>query len=109
MNQDTAASSPSPGHDPLGSPGHAHGHGADAEMDCARALQRLWDYLDGRLPGVTGAQIASHIEECPPCARHFHVERAFLDAVRTLRRHEPGFDALRDRVRAALRNEGLKS
>lgn len=98
MMETTGSSSSSSEHLP-----HVH------TVDCEGALQRLWDYLDGRLPGASGGQIAAHLEKCPPCARHYTFERSFLEAVRSLRCDEPGFDTLRDRVKAALRADAMKS
>lgn len=71
--------------------------------DCVHAVRQLWDYLDGRLPEAEREHVAAHLEICAACTSHFTFERSFLDAVRTLRRDDPAFAALRGRVLTALR------
>jgi anti-sigma factor (TIGR02949 family) len=71
--------------------------------ECAHAVRQLWDYLDGRLPDAERERVAAHLAVCDACTSHFAFERGFLDAVRTLRRDDPAFAALRGRVLGALR------
>ena len=71
--------------------------------DCDKAVRLLWDYLDGRLPEAARHGVAQHLEECVDCDDHFKFERSFLDAVRSLRRDDAEFGALRTKVQNALR------
>lgn len=50
------------------------GHDHDAE--CAEAVARLYEFLDGELDGVTMAQVREHLQHCSPCleAFDFHAE-----------------------------------
>ena len=40
-------------------------------IDCATAVRRLWDYLDGRLSLVAHGEVEAHIATCELCAPHF--------------------------------------
>jgi anti-sigma factor (TIGR02949 family) len=46
---------------------------------CERAVRRLWDYLDGRLPGIARGEVEAHLATCERCLRRF-------DFARTMRR-----------------------
>jgi anti-sigma factor (TIGR02949 family) len=78
---------------------------APSAIDCATAVRRLWDYLDGRLSAMGHDEVEAHLATCEKCAPHFVLAermRASLAA-----RHESAVsdaDAarLRDRVHAAL-------
>ena len=72
--------------------------------ECVHAVRQLWDYLDGRLPDSERERVAAHLAVCDACTSHFNFERGFLDAVRTLRRDDPAFAALRGRVLSALKS-----
>ena len=77
---------------------------ADDDMDpCRHAVLHLWDYLDGRLPESERERVTAHLLSCVGCTSHYEFERGFLHAVRTVRRGGAEFDALRERVRSALR------
>lgn len=67
----------------------------------------LWDYLDGELSAEREAAMRWHLEVCRPCLEHDEFERAFLDAVASVRDSEPAPPALRQRVMDALRSQGL--
>jgi anti-sigma factor (TIGR02949 family) len=74
-----------------------------AMSDCEHAVRQLWDYLDGRLPADSRDWVAAHLAGCEGCTSHFVFEQSFLDSLRTLRRDDSRFAALRERVRGALR------
>ena len=60
-------------------------------------------YLDGELATVDARELEAHLAECPECAR-FRQERLELRAAITARVPVfPAPDALRERVRTALR------
>ena len=76
-------------------------------IDCATAVRRLWDFLDGRLTAVAHDEVEAHLATCALCPPHFAFARAIRAslAVSAL----PGEDAdetrLRLRVRGALRRQ----
>jgi len=88
-----------------------HGHGSDdrtgaAAMDCAGAMDRLFDFLDGELGPETEVRIRQHLEKCGHCFDEAGFERRFLAAVQAARAAEVCPATLRTRVRDALRHAG---
>ena len=43
-------------------------------MDCDRAIDRVYEYLDGELTMWQRRAIARHLDDCPPCAEGFVFE-----------------------------------
>lgn len=80
-------------------------HGGTLNCEDAEAI--LWDYLDDELSPEREAAMRAHLAACQPCLRHHDFERAFLDAVATARTSDPAPPALRTRVTAMLRAQGL--
>jgi anti-sigma factor RsiW len=42
-----------------------------AAIDCATAVRRLWDYLDGRLMPAAHDEVEAHLATCERCPPHF--------------------------------------
>lgn len=42
--------------------------------DCAGAMDRLHQYVDRELSETDLAEVKRHLDDCPPCERHFHFE-----------------------------------
>ena len=40
-------------------------------IECATAVRRLWDYLDGRLSPVAHDEVEAHLAMCEKCPSHF--------------------------------------
>ena len=80
---------------------------AGAKPACDEVIQELWDYLDEELTPERMAAIAAHISGCSRCFPHFEFERAFLDAVRSVREEAPPPAHVRERVLATLRANGV--
>lgn len=75
-------------------------------IDCETAVQRLWDYLDGRLPPVAHDEVEAHLAVCAACPPHFAFARAMQRALASSAAPPAADDAearLRARVRRALR------
>ena len=51
------------------------------EMDCAKAIDQVYQYLDGEMPDTDCAEIRQHLEECAPCLREYGLEQAFKSLV----------------------------
>ena len=88
---------------PAGAPERA----PPAPIDCHTAVQRLWDYLDGRLPPVARDEVEAHLAVCALCPPHFAFARTMQRAL-AASAPRPAVDddadaRLRERVRRALR------
>ncbi|MGO1974219.1 MAG: mycothiol system anti-sigma-R factor [Propionibacteriaceae bacterium] len=53
---------------------------ADGHIDCALALDRVYEFLDQEIDDASGDTIRRHLAECEPCLDRFDVE----DAVKSL-------------------------
>ena len=42
--------------------------------DCAAAIDKLHEYVDRELSEADLAEVKRHLDDCPPCQRHFHFE-----------------------------------
>lgn len=98
-----------PGHDDAPPAAHA-AHGQPPErMDCNAALAQLFDFLDGELDASFEQRLRAHVGHCKHCFERADFERRFLEAVQSARGAERCPNALRDRVIATLRAEGLEA
>ena len=75
----------------------------DKVKDCESVVRALWDFLDAELDDATAAEIDAHLEACGNCRSHADFEQRLVDELAGLRRGDTDPEALRDRVRAALR------
>lgn len=67
--------------------------------DCESAVRRLWDYLDGRLPAMTNADVESHLASCELCPPHFAFARSMREALATSSKPLTSGDESRMRLR----------
>src|ERR1700756_2504089 len=78
-------------------------------MQCEEIRPRFDAYLDGELAGSGQAQLREHVENCPDCGP----EMASLERLRAaIRQSAPDYrapEALRSRIRFALRREAAAS
>ena len=81
---------------------------AQEKIDCSKALQHMFDFLDGELTAERMAMVREHLDCCPPCLDHADFERRFLAALQATREHRTCPDALRARVMASLKEAGLQ-
>ena len=51
------------------------------EVDCAKALDEVYLYLDGEMPDADCTEIRRHLEECAPCLREYGLEQVFKTLV----------------------------
>lgn len=70
--------------------------------DCGEALEKLYDFLDGELPGASGEEIAAHLEQCRACWPQFNFERLFLDRLAATGECTEPSPKLAERIRAVL-------
>jgi anti-sigma factor (TIGR02949 family) len=77
--------------------------------DCESVVRELWDFLDAELDDATAAEIDAHLEACRHCRSHADFEQRLVDELAGLRRGHTDPEALRERVRAALREAKAES
>jgi anti-sigma factor (TIGR02949 family) len=53
-----------------------------ADMDCAKIMSLLEQYVDRELSSAEADQVQAHLEACPPCMQMFHFETAVRRLVR---------------------------
>ena len=51
------------------------------EVDCAKAIDQVYLYLDGEMPDADCTEIRRHLEECAPCLREYGLEQVFKTLV----------------------------
>ena len=69
---------------------------------CAGVCERVYEFLDEELSPSERERIAGHLSACPPCARHFAFERAFLAVLHRRVTIDQAPAELRERIRTAL-------
>jgi len=79
--------------------------GLPSPIDCATAVRRLWDYLDGRLSTIAHGEVEAHLATCEKCPPHFDFAERMKSSLAG-RAAPPISDVdesrLRDRVLGAL-------
>ncbi len=78
---------------------------APASANCGDVIRALWDWLDGEMEPERFTAIREHLDACRGCHRHVEFARSFLEHVHRPPAAAHELDALRERVRAALRAE----
>ncbi|MEJ7811249.1 MAG: zf-HC2 domain-containing protein [Gemmatimonadaceae bacterium] len=73
-----------------------------ARWGCDEVVARVYDFLDGELPGAEDLWVRDHLVECGPCLRRFEHERRFLRRVAGPSHTQPASDELRRRIRRDL-------
>ena len=51
-------------------------------MNCDKAIEEVYSFLDGELTAVRRSKIEWHLRKCPPCADSFHFEERLMLLVR---------------------------
>jgi anti-sigma factor RsiW len=75
------------------------------DIDCETTIRRLWDYIDGRLPGLSHEEVEAHLVWCEGCRHRFGFARTLQRALAASAAPPRGVDEherLRERVRSAL-------
>ncbi len=78
---------------------------ASGDIDCDKAVEHLYLYLDQELSGEVRAAVRVHLETCEDCSGHFEFEAVFLKFVETRCRGQCAPDELRRRIFDKLRQE----
>ena len=80
--------------------------GVDA-ITCMEALEKLYEYLDGEMEGVSGEQVSKHLEICKSCFPHLQLEKSFREAVRRVQAGEVCPEEVKQKVMDSLVAEGF--
>jgi mycothiol system anti-sigma-R factor len=67
------------------------------DADCAQALARVYEYLDGELSPSDLERIREHIDDCGPCLQQYDLDIALKALVRRSCRESAPAD-LRERI-----------
>ncbi|WP_353267822.1 zf-HC2 domain-containing protein [Gemmatimonas sp.] len=77
--------------------------GQSGMLDCESVMQQLWDYLDQQLTPDRMQAIHKHLDDCQRCRPQAEFRQAFERTVASAREDAGDMDALRERIRLALR------
>jgi mycothiol system anti-sigma-R factor len=74
----------------------------DEDSDCAKALERMFYFIDHELAEADVAEIQRHLDDCGPCLSKYDLERTVKALVaRSCAEHAP--ETLRERVLVNIR------
>ncbi len=83
---------------------HDHAH----PTDCTEALQQLYACLDGCLDPERRRAIEAHVAKCHCCLQAFQFEARMLAAIKAPCAEDAVVAELRQKVLAALRDQGFE-
>lgn len=78
-----------------------------ADLNCTRAMQQLWDFLDRELTDEQMGAVRRHVDSCSSCFPHKDWAEHFLEALHSLREERVMPPELKLRVMAQLRAVGF--
>jgi len=86
----------------------SHGSPHDpSEINCTRAMQQLWDFLDQELTDEQMRAVRHHLDSCSDCLPHGAWGERFLQALHSLRDEQMMPAELKARVIEKLRGAGF--
>ena len=56
--------------------------GVGEDDDCAQALARVYEYLDGEMSPSDLSQIREHLDDCEPCLKQYDLDLALKQLVK---------------------------
>lgn len=71
-------------------------------IDCQKAAERLYEYIDRELDHQTAAEIEEHLKLCGPCFKEYDLEAKLKEFVQRKAAACPGTDELKARILAEL-------
>jgi len=74
-------------------------------ISCMEALERLQEYLDGELNGVSHEEVAHHFSMCQRCYPHLQLEERFKELLHRSQEDEVCPDRVRSQVLELLATE----
>lgn len=77
-------------------------------LSCSEALERIQEFMDGELTGMSRAEVEAHFDVCTRCYPHLTLEKNFRERVKAALDAEGMPDDCRERVLSRLRaDEGM--
>jgi anti-sigma factor (TIGR02949 family) len=76
------------------------------EINCRRAMQQLWDFLDAELTDEQMAAVRHHVDTCSDCLPHKAWAERFLEALHAVRDERLMPPQVKARVMEKLREVG---
>ena len=82
---------------------------APKDIDCLKALDRLYEYLDGELTPVRAEEVRLHLERCAPCLAASDFEQAYLRFLEARSWAQKAPERLRRKILEQILFEGKQS
>ncbi len=74
-------------------------------ISCLEALERIQEYLDGEMKGISREEVAYHFSVCQQCYPHLRLEEQFRELLHRNRERETCPEHVRAQVLALLAGE----
>jgi len=74
-------------------------------MTCQEAVDRLYEYLDSEVDGMTAVQIEKHLDLCRLCCDHFEFEKKMKELVQNSCFQEKAPNFLKNKILDNLRSQ----
>ena len=71
-------------------------------MNCEKALQNLYEFIDRELDTATESEIKAHLDHCEGCLAKFEAERLFKEMLRAKAGGERVSEEMRARILARI-------
>lgn len=75
------------------------------QITCMEALERVHEYLDGELDGVSHEEVARHFAMCQRCYPHLKLEERFREVLHRIEAKDEAPQHLREQVLELLATE----
>lgn len=75
-------------------------------VSCREALERIQEFVDGELTGMSREEVEAHFEVCTRCYPHLALEHNFRERVKAALEADGMPDDCRERVMSRLRADG---
>lgn len=72
-------------------------------LSCSEALERIQEFMDGELTGMSREEVEAHFDICTRCYPHLALETSFRERVRAALEADGMPDECRERVLSRLR------
>jgi anti-sigma factor (TIGR02949 family) len=78
---------------------------APGQITCMEALERVHEYLDGELDGVSHEEVAQHFAMCQRCYPHLQLEERFREVLQRVEAEAEAPQQLKEQVLELLAAE----
>lgn len=80
-------------------------HPVPGQITCMEALERVHEYLDGELDGVSQEEVTQHFAMCQRCYPHLHLEERFREVLQRVEAETEAPQQLKEQVLELLAAE----